>query len=173
MSQSVYCTTESPLLARQIVDHLKSAGFPDTRISILVPDNEKLRALTGDDATMAPEGAAAGMAAGSMIGGAVGLAAGLSALAIPGIGPFLAAGPILAAVSGIAVGAAVGGIAGALIGLGIPEAQAQIYEGRLRQGRVLVSAHTDDPAQVRRAEAIFLAEGATDIFAISEPTVTV
>ncbi len=154
--------------AERIVSSLKTSGFRDDDISVLFPDRSGTREFADEHHTSAPEGAVVGAGAGGVVGGTLGLLAGLGALAIPGVGPFIAAGPILAALSGIAAGASVGGLAGALIGLGIPEAEASHYEGKLRDGCILVSIHVDDNAWRGRAKEILLAHGATDVTTVGE-----
>src|SRR3954471_9093234 len=130
--------------AETIVDDLRNSGFANNDISALFPDKSGTRDFAHEQNTKAPEGAVAGAGAGGAIGGTLGLLAGIGALAIPGLGPFIAAGPILAALSGAAAGATVGGIAGALIGLGIPEVEAKAYEGKIKGGSILVSVHVED-----------------------------
>jgi hypothetical protein len=143
--KSVFCIATSRSQADQIVDQLKSANFSNNEISVLFPDKGTTRDFAHEKHTKAPEGVATGAGTGGVIGGALGWIAGIGALAIPGVGPFIAAGPIMAALSGAAVGAAVGGIAGGLIGLGIPEFEAKRYEGKVKQGNLLISVHTDKP----------------------------
>src|SRR5277367_2604417 len=122
----------------------KEAGFSNSDISVLLPENLGSKELATDKSTKAPEGAATGASAGALVGGALGWLAGIGALAIPGIGPFIAAGPIMAALAGASVGAATGGVTGALIGMGIPEYEAKRYEGKINQGNILMSIHTED-----------------------------
>ncbi|MEO6546262.1 MAG: DUF3341 domain-containing protein, partial [Nitrospiraceae bacterium] len=121
--------------------------------------------------TNAPEGAATGAGAGGVMGGAIGWLAGIGALAIPGIGPFVAAGPIMAMLGGAALGATVGGITGALVGMGIPEYEAKRYEGKLKEGKILISVHSENSTETDRAEAIFKKEGAQDIATSGEAAV--
>src|ERR1700753_1440714 len=128
MNQSVIGIVKSRLEAERIVSVVKSAGYSDNDISVLLPDQEGTKDFAHDNSTKAPEGAVTGASAGGVVGGALGLAAGLGALAIPGVGPLIAAGPIMAALSGVAVGATVGGLGGALVGMGIPEYEAKMYE---------------------------------------------
>ncbi len=123
------------------VDRLRSGGFRPQDISVLFPENQGTKEFAHEKHTKAPEGAAAGVTSGAVIGGTLGWLAGIGALAIPGIGPFIAAGPIMAALSGAAVGGAVGGLAGALIGMGIPEYEAKRYEGLVKDGGILLSVH--------------------------------
>lgn len=166
--KSVFCIATSRSQAEQIVDRLKAAGFSSNDISVLFPDKETTRDFAHEKNTKAPEGIATGASAGGVVGGALGWLTGIGALAIPGVGPFIAAGPILAALSGAAVGAAVGGIAGGLIGLGIPEMEAKRYEGKIKQGNLLLSVHTEDSGQIKMAERIFKDARAQDICTTSE-----
>ena len=130
---------------------------------MLFPDKQGTRDFVHENSTKAPEGAAAGAATGGVLGGALGWLVGIGALAIPGVGPFIAAGPIMAALSGMAVGAATGGLAGSLIGLGMPEFEAKQYEARVRGGNILISVHTESSDQRRRAREIFESHRASDI----------
>lgn len=154
--------------AEEAVDHLRTAGFRNTDISILVPENLGNKDFGHEKATKAPEGATAGGVSGLVIGGALGWLAGIGALAIPGIGPLVAAGPIVGMLSGIGVGTTVGGIAGALVGLGVPEYEAKRYEGRIREGGVLLSVHADNSDWVKRATQVLENTGAHDIGSASE-----
>lgn len=165
---SVFCITNSRTQADQIVDNLKAANFSSNDISVLFPDQGTSRDFAHEKSTKAPEGAVAGAGTGGAIGGALGWIAGIGALAIPGVGPFIAAGPIMAALSGVAIGAAVGGIAGGLIGLGIPEIEAKRYEGKVKAGNILLSVHTEDSAEIARAKDIFTKAGAQDICSTGE-----
>jgi len=166
--KSVFCIATSRNQADQIVDRLKSANFSNNDISALFPDKGTTHDFAHEKNTKAPEGAVAGAGTGGVIGGALGWIAGIGALAIPGVGPFIAAGPILAALSGVAVGAAVGGIAGGLIGLGIPEIEAKRYEGKVKAGNILISVHTEDAGDIARAKDIFKQAGAQDICTTGE-----
>jgi hypothetical protein len=166
--KSVFCIATSRNQADQIVDRLKSANFSNNDISVLFPDKDTTRDFAHEKNTKAPEGAVAGASTGGVIGGALGWIAGIGALAIPGVGPFIAAGPIMAALSGLAVGAAVGGITGGLIGLGIPEIEAKRYEGKVKAGNLLISVHTEDSAEITRAKDIFTKAGAQDICTTGE-----
>ncbi len=170
MSTSAFCIAPSVSIADIIVTRLKSAGFSDNDISVLLPDTTSTRDFAHERHTKAPEGATTGATAGGLVGGAVGLLAGIGALAIPGLGPFIAAGPIMAALSGLAVGAAVGGIAGALIGMGIPELEAKRYEDKIKNGNILIAVHTEDSDESRRAKDIFKECGASDISSVDEKT---
>lgn len=160
---SVFGIVKTHAQAEQIVEELQSAGFPASEISILLPDNEGKHDIGHVKATKAPEGATTGAATGGVTGGVLGLLAGIGALAIPGVGPFIAAGPIMAALSGAAIGATTGGIVGALIGLGIPEIEAKRYEDKLKSGNYLIAVHAEDSDQKDRAKEIFKRAGAEDI----------
>jgi hypothetical protein len=166
--KSVFCIATSRDQADRIVGQLKTASFSNNDISVLFPDKGTTRDFAHEKHTKAPEGAATGAGTGGVIGGALGWVAGIGALAIPGVGPFIAAGPIIAALSGAAVGAAVGGIAGGLIGLGIPEIEAKRYEGKINQGNLLISVHTEDSEEITRAKDIFTKAGAQDICTTGE-----
>src|SRR4030088_1448035 len=168
---SVFGIVKSHSQAEQVVEGLQDAGFPVSEISVLLPDNEGKHDIGHVKATKAPEGAPTGATAGGVTGGALGLLAGIGALAIPGVGPFIAAGPIMAALSGAAVGAATGGVVGGLIGLGIPEIEAKRYEEKLKKGNYLIAVHTDESEDVDRAKEIFKNAGAEDISTISEASV--
>lgn len=163
MSNAVFGITQTPDQAAHIMSALRNAGFRDQDISVLYPDKSGNRDLAHERNTKAPEGTAAGAGAGGLVGGTLGLLAGIGLLAIPGLGPFIAAGPIMAALSGIAVGAAVGGLTGALVGMGIPEYEAKRYEGKILAGNVLISVHTETSQQVDRAKEIFTQGGAQDV----------
>jgi hypothetical protein len=145
------------------VDALKNAGFRNTDISVLFPENAGSKDFAHEKHTKAPEGAVAGASSGAIIGGALGWLVGIGALAIPGIGPFVAAGPIVAMLSGIGVGGTVGGLTGALIGVGIPEYEAKRYEGRIRSGGILLSVHCDNSDWTKRAKQVLEHTGAMDI----------
>src|SRR6188508_2100158 len=152
MSQkSVFCIATSRTQAEQIVDQLKNANFSNNDISVLFPDKETNRDFAHEKNTKAPEGAVTGAGTGGLLGGTLGWLVGIGALAIPGVGPFIAAGPIMAALGGAALGAAAGGLTGALIGLGVPEYEAKLYEGKLRSGNILLSVHADDRDELKRA----------------------
>ena len=153
------------------VEALKSANFRNEDISVLFPDKDTTRDFAHEKNTKAPEGAVAGASTGGVIGGALGWIAGIGALAIPGVGPFIAAGPVMAALSGIAVGAAVGGIAGALIGMGIPEIEARRFAGKVKAGNILISVHADNSAEITEAKELFTDAGAQDICVAGEPSV--
>jgi len=163
MYASVYCTVASQDKAEDIVDDLKDAGFSNNDISVLMQDRRGTKDFATEHNTKAPEGATTGGVAGMGIGAGLGWLVGIGSLAIPGLGPFIAAGPIMAALGGAAVGGATGGIVGALIGMGIPEVEAKHYDERVRQGHTLVTVHTEDMAERDRARAIFERHGADDI----------
>ena len=166
--QSVYCIATSRPQAELIVDQLKGANFSNGDISALFSDRDSAHDFAHEKHTKAPEGAVAGAGTGGVIGGALGWIAGIGALAIPGVGPFIAAGPIIAALSGAAIGATVGGITGGLIGMGIPELEAKRYEGKLKEGNILISVHTESSDEIARAKAIFNKAGAEDICTVSD-----
>lgn len=166
--KSVFCISTSRNQADQIVDNLKASNFSNNDISVLFPDRGTTRDFAHEKNTKAPEGAVAGASTGGVVGGALGWVAGIGALAIPGVGPFIAAGPIIAALSGVAVGAAVGGLAGGLIGLGIPEIEAKRYEGKIREGNILISVHTENSEEIKRAKEIFTEAKAHDICTTGE-----
>ena len=150
------------------VDALKAAGFRNTDISVLFPENVGTKDFAHEKGTKAPEGATTGAGTGAVLGGALGWLTGIGALAIPGIGPFIAAGPIVGALAGVGVGGAIGGIAGALIGMGIPEYEAKRYEGRIREGGILLSVHSDNSEWTKRAKDILEHTGAQDVSSASE-----
>ncbi len=168
MAKAIFCIATSEAQAERIVNQLKEAGFSYNDISVLFPDKAGTRHFAHEQHTKAPEGAAAGAGTGGIVGGALGWLAGIGALAIPGLGPFIAAGPLMAALSGAAVGAAVGGLTGALVGMGIPEYEAKRYEGRIKSGNILISVHTEDNQETRDARAIFEEAGAEDIATAGE-----
>lgn len=172
MSQkSVFCIATSRQQADNIVGKLKSANFSNNDISVLFPDKDTTRDFAHEKNTKAPEGAVAGAGTGGVLGGALGWVAGIGALAIPGVGPFIAAGPIIAALSGAAVGAALGGIAGGLIGMGIPEIEAKRYEGKVKAGNILISVHTENSTEISQAKEIFTQAQADDICTTGEAAV--
>jgi len=154
--------------AEQTVDRLITAGFLSDDISVLLPDRNSSKEFAHEKNTKAPEGTTTGATAGGAIGGTLGLLAGIGALAIPGVGPFIAAGPIMGALAGLGVGGAVGGLLGALVGLGIPEFEAKRYEGRIKEGGVLLSVHCDSSEQVKRAKDLLKQTGAEDIASTGE-----
>jgi hypothetical protein len=157
--------------AEQAAGALMNAGFSSGDISVLLPENLGDREIGTEKASKAPEGATAGAGTGAILGGALGLLAGIGALAIPGVGPLIAAGPIMATLAGMGVGGAVGGVTGALIGLGIPEYEAKRYEGLIRKGGILLSVHCSTSDEVTRAKNILKGTGGDDISATGEASV--
>lgn len=170
MKHAVYGIVQTRAQAESIVSGLRSAGFTGNHISVLFPDKGGTKDFAHEKNTKAPEGATTGGVAGMGIGAALGWLAGIGSLAIPGVGPFIAAGPIMAALGGAAVGGATGGLVGALVGLGIPEYEAKLYDGKVRGGNVLVSVHAEDGAQQKRAKQILEQAGAEDISSSTEAT---
>lgn len=158
--------------AEKGVDALISAGFRSDDISVLAPDQQTSKQFAAEKNTKAPEGTTTGATAGGALGGTLGLLAGIGALAIPGVGPFIAAGPIMGALAGLGVGAATGGLIGALVGMGIPEYEAKRYEGRVKEGGILVSVHCDDSDWVSKAKDILGTAGAEDISSAGEKAVS-
>jgi hypothetical protein len=171
MKNSVMCIVQKREQAEAIVGQLQEAGFPREDISVLFPDKKGGKDFAHARGTKAPEGAITGAGTGGVVGGTFGLLVGIGALAIPGLGPFIAAGPLLAAMSGAAAGAAVGGIAGALVGMGIPEIEAKRYEGKIKGGNLLISVHVESSEDQERAEAILEAAWAEDITSTGEASV--
>jgi len=170
--KSVFCLARDEAQAVRIVEALKAAGFSNNDISVLLPDKGSTREFAHQKGTKAPEGAVAGAGTGGVLGGVFGWLVGIGSLAIPGLGPFIAAGPIMAALSGAAVGATAGGVIGALAGMGIPEYEAKRYEARLREGRILLSVHSENSDETRRAKQIFQQAGAEDIATAGEAGVS-
>jgi hypothetical protein len=168
MKKAVIGMVETQAQAENVVQRLQAAGFGSHEISALFPDNRGTKAFAHEQHTKAPEGAAAGAGAGGVVGGTLGVLAGIGALAIPGLGPFIAAGPIMAGLSGLAAGAAVGGFTGALVGMGIPEYEAKMYETRLKAGNILISVHTEDGDERKRALEVFKNAGIKDASTQSE-----
>jgi hypothetical protein len=156
----IYPTRESVEIAS---DALVASGFQSSDISVLLPENLGSKAIGREKATRAPEGAATGAGSGAVLGGTLGVLAGIGALAIPGVGPLIAAGPIMAGLAGAGVGGAVGGVAGALVGMGIPQYEAKRYEGRLKKGGILLSAHCDTSEEIKQAKEIMERTGAEEI----------
>jgi uncharacterized membrane protein len=171
MNKSVYCIAKDSTQAEMIVNDLKIAGFSNNSVSVLFPDKTTTKDFAHEKNTKAPEGTTIGGTVGMGTGSVLGWLAGIGSLAIPGVGPFIAAGPIVAALSGGAVGAAVGGITGALVGLGIPEYEAKRYEGKIKGGNALISVHTVDGDQVDTVEEIFKRNHAEDIASSLEESV--
>ena len=168
MKNAVYCIAQTKAQAESIVDTLKSAQFSSAEISVLLPDQSGTRDFAHEQNTKVPEGTATGGVAGMGVGAILGWLAGIGTLAIPGVGPFIAAGPIMAALGGAAVGGAAGGLIGALVGMGIPEYEAKLYDGKIRNGNVLISVHTENSDQVKTVKEIFQHAGAEDIKSTSE-----
>jgi len=170
MAKAVFCVVDSSQAAC-VVDKLKSAGFSNSDISVLMANKSGTKDFAVDNATKAPEGAATGAGTGAVLGGGLGWLAGIGALAIPGVGPLIAAGPIMAALTGAAIGGTVGGLTGALVGMGIPEYEAKRYESKVKSGNALISVHSEDAAETDRAKTIFEAAGGQDISTSSEASV--
>jgi hypothetical protein len=168
MPTSVFCIATSEAQAGQIVSDLRAAGFSSDDISALFPDKHGSRDFAHEHNTKAPEGAATGAGLGGLLGGTLGWLVGAGTFAVPGIGPFIAAGPIMAALGGAALGATAGGLTGSLIGMGIPELEAKRYEGKIVGGNILISVHTHDSDDKTRAKDIFQKAGAVDISTSSE-----
>ena len=171
MKNAVYCIAQDRTSAESIVDNLRSAGILSGGISVLMADTSGTRDFAHEQNTKLPEGAATGGAAGMGAGAILGWLAGIGSLAIPGVGPFIAAGPIMAALGGAAIGGAAGGVIGALVGMGIPEYEAKLYDGKIRGGNALISVHTDNADQVKKVKEIYALEGAEDIKSTSESSV--
>jgi hypothetical protein len=167
-NQSVFCIARSEDQAVEIVEEARDLGFSGDDISVLLPDKETSREFAHEQHTKAPEGATTGAVTGGVLGGVAGWLVGIGSLAIPGLGPFIAAGPIMAALSGATVGAAAGGLTGALVGMGIPEFEAKRYEGRVKGGNVLISIHAEDSDEVKKAKELFKRRGADDIATAGE-----
>jgi hypothetical protein len=150
------------------IDDLLAAGFRNEDISVLFPDNTGTKELAAEKNTKVPEGVTTGAATGGAVGGTLGLLAGIGTLAIPGLGPFIAAGPIMGALAGIGVGGTVGGLIGALVGMGIPEYEAKRYEGMIKEGGILLSVHCDNSDWVKRAKDLLKDSGAQDVASSGE-----
>ncbi len=171
MKKAAMCIAQNRTQADTIVTKLQTLGFNNSDISVLFPDKDGTKDFAHVHSTKAPEGAVTGVSAGGALGGTLGLLAGIGALAIPGIGPLIAAGPLLAALSGAAAGAAVGGVTGALIGMGIPEIEAKRYEGKVKGGNILISVHCETSDEEKMATDTFKAERAEDICTSMEVSV--
>jgi hypothetical protein len=171
MKKAVFGIVKTEIQAINIANQLQAAGFSPNDISVLFPDRTGTRDFAHEQHTKAPEGAAAGAGTGAVLGGALGWMVGIGSLAIPGLGPFIAAGPIMAALAGAGAGAAAGGLAGALIGMGIPELEAKQYEGKIKNGNILLSVHAEDGKEVTRAKEILKNGGAEDISYTGEASV--
>jgi hypothetical protein len=154
--------------AENAVDRLIASGFRTEDISVLLAENVGTKDFAHEKHTKAPEGTATGAAAGGVVGGTLGLLAGIGALAIPGLGPFIAAGPIMATLAGAGAGGVVGGLVGALVGMGIPEYEAKRYEGRIKEGGILMSIHCDNADWTKKAKELLKQTGAEDISSTGE-----
>src|SRR3982075_3865478 len=159
---AVFGIYPTQMAAEHAIDTLTKSGFPVSDVSVLVPETIGNKDMGTEKATKAPEGATAGGGTGAVLGGTLGLLAGIGALAIPGVGPLIAAGPIMSTLAGIGVGGVVGGFTGALIGMGIPEYEAKRYEGRLQRGGILLSVHCSTSDEVRRAKEVIERSGGED-----------
>jgi uncharacterized membrane protein len=169
MAKVVFCIVPGHSEALRVVDDLKAAGFANNNISVLMSDKASTKNIAAETRTKTPQdGAVTGAKAGGLLGGTLGLLAGIGALAIPGVGPFIAAGPLMGALSGTALGVAVGGITGSLVGLGITELEAKRYEEKLKAGNVLVAVHLESPGDTQRAKDLFQKAGAQDITVSTE-----
>jgi len=169
---AVFGICTSVASADNTTDSLVRSGFSPSDISALLPENLGSRQIATEKATKAPEGAAAGASTGAVLGGALGLLVGVGALAIPGLGPFIAAGPIMASLAGLGVGGVVGGLTGALIGMGIPEYEAKRYEGRVKNGGILLSVHCDTSDEIKLAKETMTRAGAEDVSSTKESSST-
>src|ERR1700684_1095689 len=165
---AVFGIYKNSALAERSVDRILTSGFSNNDISVLLPDSQSSKDFAHEKNTKAQEGTTTGVTTGGVVGGALGLLAGIGALAIPGVGPFIAAGPIMGALAGLGVGGAVGGLIGALVGMGIPEDEATRYEGRIKEGGVLLSVHCDTSDQIKRAKDLLKHTGAQDISSSGE-----
>ncbi len=169
---AVFGIFDSRSQAERAIDELIAAGFRSDDVSVLAPDKNVSHEMATEKNTKAPEGTTTGVATGGAIGGTLGLLAGIGALAIPGLGPFIAAGPIMGALAGLGAGAATGGLIGALIGMGIPEYEAHRYEGRVKDGGILVSVHCDDSDWVGKAKRVLETAGGKDVSSAGEKAVS-
>ena len=165
---AVFGIYKNSVQAERAVDGILAAGFSQNDISVLLPDTQSTKEFAHEKNTKAPEGTATGVTTGGVIGGTLGLLAGIGVLAIPGLGPFIAAGPIMAGLAGLGVGGAVGGLVGALVGMGIPEYEAKRYEGRVKAGGVLLSVHCDTSDEISRAKDLLKETRAEDISSAGE-----
>jgi hypothetical protein len=165
---SVFGIYQDRAAVESAVTDLREAGFRATDISVLLPQNLGNKDMGTEANTKAPEGVATGAASGAVVGGVLGWLAGIGALAIPGIGPFIAAGPIIGMLAGAGAAGAAGGLVGGLVGLGLPEYEAKRYQGRIKEGGILLSVHSDDSEWTDRAKKILEVTGADDISSASE-----
>ena len=163
MSKVVFCSVPDESKAEAILARLQAAGIANSQVSALFPEKGRVKNMVLEKHSKAPEGAAAGGGAGGVVGGILGWLVGIGSLAIPGVGAFVAAGPILAALSGAAIGAATGGLIGTMVGLGMTEVEAKQYESRLKEGQILISVHAKDKEELERARKIYADVGASDI----------
>ena len=168
MKRAVMCILQNARQAEEAVLRLNVAGFPNEDISVLFPNAEGTTGFSHTHHTMAPQGALAGVGAGSFLGGALGVLAGIGLLIIPGLGPLIAAGPLMAALGGAAAGAAMGGVTGALVGMGISEPDAQLYEGKLKEGNLLISVHAESSTQMKTIEKVYEELGGESISSAEE-----
>ncbi|HEY9681558.1 MAG TPA: hypothetical protein V6C86_08250 [Oculatellaceae cyanobacterium] len=168
MNQSVVGIVHSLLEAESLVNALKASGHPESDVSVILPDKAGGKDFAHENTTKAPEGAVAGASAGGVVGGTLGLLAGIGTLAVPGVGPLIAAGPIMATLSGVAVGATAGGLCGGLIGMGVPEYEAKIYEGKVQDGNILLAVNCSNNTELKEAEETFKRYDASDIHRVGE-----
>jgi len=169
---AVFGIYSTRVAAENATDSLVTSGFPASDISVLLPESlGGPKNMGTEKATKAPEGAAAGVTTGGVVGGTLGLLAGVGLLAIPGLGSFIAAGPIMAGLAGLGAGGVVGGVTGALIGMGIPEFEAKRYEGRLQKGGILLSVHCDTSEEIKRAKQVTERTGGEDVSSTGESSV--
>ena len=171
MKKAVIGIVESHAHAETVVESLRANGFSVNDISVLFPDKRGTQDFAHEHNTKAPEGAIAGVGTGGVIGGTLGLLAGIGVLAIPGLGPFIAAGPLMAALSGAAAGATVGGLTGALVGMGIPELEAKVYDGKVRGGNILLAVHVETAEARKKADEILQRYGAREVGVAGESSV--
>ena len=167
-NKAVFGIYKTQMAAEQAVDVLKAGGFSSGDISVLMPQNDSTHEFAHKKETKAPEGATTGVTTGAVVGGGLGWLVGIGALAIPGVGPFIAAGPVMAALAGATVGGTVGGITGALVGMGIPEYEAKRYEGFVKDGGILLSVHSTNSSETKRAKELLEQSGASDIASSDE-----
>ena len=167
-NKMIFCSFTDDAIAESVLLKLQGAGFYNEQVSVIFPERCNAKNYVLEKHSKAPEGAAAGGGTGGVIGGILGWLVGIGSLAIPGVGPFIAAGPIMSALSGSALGAAFGGIIGSLVGLGIPEVQAKTYENKLKAGHVLLAVHAKSDEEIEKARKIFLECGGSDISETSE-----
>ena len=168
MTQSVVGIVHSLIEAESLVNALKAAGHPESDVSVILPDKAGNKDFAHENSTKAPEGAVTGASVGGLVGGALGLLAGIGTLAIPGVGPLIAAGPIMATLSGVAVGATAGGLSGGLIGMGVPEYEAKMYEGKVNDGNILLAVNCANGSELKQAEDTFKRYDASDIHRVGE-----